>query len=67
MNLIKNVLIKFKIFIRNPTIKSSLENYSPHIFFSTYFGFTFCLNYSCYKYLLSSGEYVYIHQRTVLL
>ena len=67
MNYIKNALTKFKIFIRNPTIKSSLEHYTPHLFFTSYFALTFYLNYSCYKYLLSSGEYIYIHQRSVIL
>ena len=67
MNLIKNVLTKCKVFIKNPIIKSSLENYFPHIFFTTYFGLSFCLNYSCYKYLINSGTYVYTYQRTVIL
>ncbi len=67
MNLIKNVFTKCKVFFQNPITKSSLENYSPHIFFSTYFGLSFCLNYSCYKYLINSGTYVYTYQRTVIL
>ena len=67
MNYIKNVLTKCKVFIQNHTLKSSLEYYTPHIFFTSYFGLTFCLNYSCYKYLLNSGDCVYIHQRSVIL
>ena len=67
MNLIKNILTKFKVFIGNPNIKLSLNTYTPHIFFFGYFGLTFCLNYSCYKYLLNSGEYIYIYQRSVIL
>ena len=67
MNYIKNVFAKFKVFIGNPNIKSSLNTYAPHLFFTSYFALTFCLNYSCYKYLLNSGEYIYIHQRSVIL
>lgn len=68
MNYIKNILSKIKVFTKNTNIKSSIESHMPYILFSGYFGFTCCLNYQCYSYLLNSNEYVYIHHyRSVIL